>query len=129
MADNDPIKEYILGTMTADAQLRFEDKYFADADRFDLLEAAENDLVDSYVRGELSAVERQQFELHYLNSRRRQVDLPFALALAEIAAVPERDPGVPHSSPRFSWRTSPQMSLLALGLVGALIGSACRMCG
>src|SRR5262249_27783168 len=53
------------------------------------LAAAENDLVDAYVRGELSGEERERFETHYLSSERRRDKVLFARALRDrIEGVP-----------------------------------------
>jgi hypothetical protein len=49
--------------------------------------AVESDLIDEYVRGELSASARQQFERRFLTSAERQRKVEFARALARV--IPE----------------------------------------
>ena len=60
--------KYLLGDLSEDEQVRVEDRAFADADYRRALDAAEADLIDAYVRGELLPVERRAFS--WLEPRR-----------------------------------------------------------
>ena len=54
--------KYLLGKLTEDEQVELEDRAFADADYLSALQATEADLIDAYVRGELSQSDRRSFE-------------------------------------------------------------------
>jgi len=79
------LAKYLLGDLTEDEQVQVENRAFADGNYLTTLEAVEADLIDAYVRGELSPAERHRFEQLFLASpsRRRKVD--FARALASVA--------------------------------------------
>lgn len=80
--------KYLLGELSEQEQSQLEERFFSDAGLSELLSEAEDDLVDRYVRGELSANELERVESHFLISerRRRKVDLARALFHAERAA-------------------------------------------
>ena len=78
--------KYLLGNLTEDEQVQVEDRAFADADYLSALEAAEADLIDTYVRGELSQSDRRSFEFRFLTSPERRRKVEFARALATIAS-------------------------------------------
>ena len=59
---------YLLGDLPETEQTAVEQEYFADQEKFEEVWAAENDLVDRYVRGRLSRAERELFERNYLQS-------------------------------------------------------------
>jgi hypothetical protein len=69
---------FLLGLLPDDEAQRLDQLSVAD-DEFALrLQAAENELVDSYARGELSGEILQKFQSFYLNSPRRREKLAFA---------------------------------------------------
>jgi hypothetical protein len=105
MSDESVMRKYLLGDLPAEERTRVEDEYFADADRFEELVGAENDLIDAYVRGTLSDSERRQFEQHYANRPERRGRIDFAKALAQ-AALQGREPLSGHKG-------SPWSSLLS----------------
>ena len=92
------IARYLLGDLPEEQQVAIEDRAFADKDYLALVTAVENDLIDEYVRQELSPTERQQFERQFLASAERRKRVEFAKALARVPVVSERA-GV-------SWRES-----------------------
>ena len=57
---------YILGQVSREERVGLEERYFTDSDLFEELVATENDLIDAYARGQLSGVERFQFEGRFL---------------------------------------------------------------
>ena len=137
------IISYLLGAVPeADAE-RFDELSVVDDAFAAALSAAENDLVDQYVRGELSGETLTRFQDHYLSSplRRRKVQFAQSLAgyghvssasrkvsalqsKAEVADAADRD-GVPRdyrpnrtrSRGLFPWNVSPAA---ANGLAGAV---------
>jgi hypothetical protein len=73
----DRMFRYWLGTLKSPEQEQLEDGYFANDEKYELLLTGEDDLIDAYIRRELSACERQLFEKHYLKipGRRWKVQL------------------------------------------------------
>ena len=53
---------YLLGDLSEDEKTRMEEAFFADNARFEELELAEEELIDAYVRDNLSLKERRQFQ-------------------------------------------------------------------
>src|ERR1051326_4704977 len=93
------IARYLLGDLPEEQQVAIEDRAFSDQEYLALVTAVENDLIDEYVRQELSATERQQFETRFLASAERRKRVQFAIALAR---VPEQT--VVAERAQWSWR-------------------------
>lgn len=66
--DDTEIRRYLLGELADEPAAALERDYFAHDELFDRVWAAENDLVEEYVAGRLSAHELDRFERHYLTS-------------------------------------------------------------
>jgi len=62
-----------------------------DADYSDELSAVENELIDQYLEGTLSAQERTQFEQYFLKAPERRNDLALAVALRQAARTHASD--------------------------------------
>jgi hypothetical protein len=62
------IRRYLLGELAEADQAALEQELLIDRGKFDRAWAVENELVDSYVRGEMSRADRERFEGHYLAS-------------------------------------------------------------
>ena len=60
-------RRYLLGEMSESERSAFEEKYFADARVFEQVLQTEQELVDSYARGQLSPQARGLFERSYLS--------------------------------------------------------------
>ncbi|HEV2668794.1 MAG TPA: hypothetical protein VG324_28005, partial [Blastocatellia bacterium] len=76
---------YLLGDLPEIEQTAVEQEYFADPEKFEEVWAAENDLVDRYVRGRLSRGERELFERNYLQSPKHRERVAVARKLLEAA--------------------------------------------
>lgn len=70
--------QYLLGELTEADQTRLEERFFQDPALSEVLSEIEDDLIDQYVRGDLSARERERFEHHFLVSERRHTKVEFA---------------------------------------------------
>lgn len=82
---------YLLGELSETDQVALEDRCFRDPETFEQMWAAENDLVDRYVRGRLRPADRERFEGHYLASpvhQRRVNAARKLLATADAQAPP-----------------------------------------
>src|SRR5213594_1873976 len=84
--DEGLLVKYLLGDLSETEQVQVEDRAFADADYLGPLEAAEADLIDTYVRGGLSQSERRAFEPRFLTAPSRWSKVEFARALARVTA-------------------------------------------
>lgn len=97
--NDDVMMRYLLGELSDEEQTRLEESYFADDEAFEQLAALEDELIDAYVRGELSGPQRKQFDLRFVNSPERRQKLAFAESFARyLSEVPrptsaaEREP-------------------------------------
>ena len=88
-ADELSLVKYLLGNLTEEEQVRVEDRAFADRDYMGALNAAEADLIDDYVKGELTQADRRAFESRFLTSAQRRSKVEFAQALARFTAEAE----------------------------------------
>jgi hypothetical protein len=88
------IARYLLGDLPETEQVAIEREYFADQEKFEEVWAAENDLVDRYVRGRLSRGERELFERNYLQSPRHRERVATARKLLEVADRQAAEGGV-----------------------------------
>src|SRR5215510_12054606 len=109
------IARYLLGDLTEEQQVEVEDRAFADKEYLALVTAVENDLIDEYVRHELSEMDQQKFESRFLASADRRKRVEFAKALARVpvaSVVPER---VVISQPaQWTWHDSLYAFLIGL---------------
>ena len=126
----DLLKRYLLGRLEPEEQERLEKQLLTNDDYFEELSVAEDELIDSYVRGSLSEPDRERFVQHFLAAPERRQKLSFAEALnryVTVARVAEPQPatangGRPPVWKRFmpaSLRT--QTPLLSLSLTAALV--------
>ncbi len=76
---------YLLGELSEEEKALTEEAFFADDSTFEAIELAEDELLDAYVRGELSPAGQGQFEARLRASPRLMERLNFATALAEKA--------------------------------------------
>jgi hypothetical protein len=83
--DETVLVRYLLGDLPANEQVRVEERAFSDREYLGIVEAVEADLIDAYVRGELSPAQRQQFEHRFLESEERRTKVEFARALTHVA--------------------------------------------
>jgi anti-sigma factor RsiW len=87
---------YLLGQLSEAERTEIEDKYFAEDATFEYLAAVETELIDVYVRGELAAADRAQFEQRFLEAPRLRARVEFARqlqarAMALLAAPAARE--------------------------------------
>src|SRR5688572_732884 len=100
------IAQYLLGELPEEQQVEIEGRAFSDQEFMAGITSVENDLIDEYVRDEMSASDRQRFESRFLASESRRKRVEFARALAHLlpeTRVTERDTRKV-SAKRGSWR-------------------------
>ncbi len=100
--DEKQIVSYLLGELIDDEQVLVEERVLTDDAYFDLLRAAEDDLIDEYLSGTLSADARQRFETHFLCTPERREKLRFAAALREYVSA-DSAPHEPEAVSRTAW--------------------------
>lgn len=101
------IARYLLGDLPEEQQIEIEDRAFQDQEYQQRLTAVENDLIDEYVRRELSDTQRRQFEARFLASADRRRRVEFARALSTIvdeAKVQEPETRRADLASRLTWR-------------------------
>jgi anti-sigma factor RsiW len=79
--DKQEMKNYLLGTLEADRRTELEEKILCDPEVYEELLVTEEELIDQYVGGGLSKLERRQFETHFLITVERQKNLRFGKLL------------------------------------------------
>jgi anti-sigma factor RsiW len=79
------LEDYLLGRLSDAEAEQFDELSIADEEFAWQLRAAENDLVDAYVRDNLPAETRARFESFYLASPRRRERVELARSLAKAA--------------------------------------------
>ena len=117
MRDDDAqLQAHLLGDLSEEERQEIEDRAFLDEEFFENLEAAEDDLVDARVRGELSDREQHRFDQSLGRSHRIRERLILAQGLAWEADRSRLAPVVP------IWRRSPAATFLAAALFLFAIG-------
>lgn len=85
-ADNyQTISQYLLGSLPEAEAARLDELSFTDDAFAEALQAAEKDLVDAYVQGELTGAALEQFKSRYLASPLRSEKVKFAQAFQVFA--------------------------------------------
>ena len=100
------IARYLLGELPEEQQIEIEDRAFSDREFLASVTAVENDLIDEYVRGEMSETDRRRFESRFLVSESRRKRVEFARTLVHLLPemrVTERETRKV-SATRSSWR-------------------------
>lgn len=86
MGMHDTLVRYLLGSLSDEETERLDELSVADDEFAERLQAVENELIDAYVAGELSADDRARFEAVYARSAEGRGRMAFAAALAARTA-------------------------------------------
>lgn len=101
--------QYLLGQLPEEEQARLEERAFTDQECMQEFLAVERDLIDEFVRGELSEAERRQFETHFLTSPERRQRVRFAKGLTQLGSESAAKVAAARPAPasaRVSWMDS-----------------------
>jgi anti-sigma factor RsiW len=104
--DDEALMRYLLGSLPPEEAERLEEATITGDEFAVRLDAAENDLVDAYVRGELAGEALQRFEKLYITSPHRRQKVKFARTLlsleenAATAAAQATAAGIPAPQPQ-----------------------------
>lgn len=96
---DDRLIAYLLGELRGKEKDSLEQQYFQDDDLFEYLRAMEDELIDRYLQGKLSAHQHRRFERYFLASPLRRERVESAKAL--MAAVA---PAAIRATERRSWQ-------------------------
>ena len=83
--------DYLLGKLPEEDRKRFDDLSLMDDEFTDLLELVENELIDQYVRGELTGDTLKCFSSHYLASPIRREKVEFAEEFLRTLDMPPNE--------------------------------------
>lgn len=134
--DNSALEvRYLLGDLSQQEEENFEQRYFADDLAFEELQAAEGEVIDAYVRGELPERGRQHFEKKLAKSRRLQERVAIARVFTESISrkSDNRSAKISVDAPEPWWkrflsgwfeRRAVMTPLFAAGLLLVVIGGA-----
>jgi hypothetical protein len=121
------MKRYLLGELAEPEQQALEERLMTSDEYFDQLLIAEDDLVDEYLRGTLSAREKERFNGHFLCTPERRHKLNFSRSLQRYVATHAETqrrtvwgwPGFPNLQrlPHriLEWSLAAALSLIVLG--------------
>jgi hypothetical protein len=102
-ADDETLKSYLLGGLPQDATERLDELSVVDDEVAARLATVESDLVDAYVRRELSGDTLKKFEGVYLASSLRRERVKFAESLYAVNRSQRQAHSIPARAERFSW--------------------------
>jgi len=77
--------QYLLGQAGPEESSSFEERLITEEDFYDELTIAEDELIDQYLDDDLTGLEREQFESHFLSSPERRQKVRFGSALLQTA--------------------------------------------
>ncbi len=97
-------KNYFLGKLSEAEGEAFEEKIATDAELTEKAQIVESELIDDYLRGNLSASERQLFEAIYLITEARREKLRFAKSLWKVANEQKSNEIVFEKTPNSLWQ-------------------------
>ena len=90
--DRQEMRAFLLGTLDKDHKTQFEERILIEPSVYEELLIDEEELIDQYVTGELSASERDQFESHFLITAERQKNLRFGKLLQKYVNSHAQEP-------------------------------------
>lgn len=81
------IRQYLLGQLSPEELTQLEERLLADGAFYEELLIEEDELIDQFLRGELSVPEGEYFQSHFLRAQERQRKLSFASALKKFVTL------------------------------------------
>lgn len=123
------IAQYLLGELPEQQQVEIEDRAFSDHEFMTSITSVENDLIDEYVRRDMSESDRRRFESRFLASESRRKRVEFARSLAHLldeTRVTERETRKV-SATRSSWRDALAAFFDGLNPVGKIALTAATL--
>ena len=117
------LRQYLLGELRLEEEVLIGQRLFLDRDYAELAQGVEDDLIDDYVHDDLTPVERQEFETHFLKTSEHREDLRIAQAFHKQLISEPMTPSVVNQVIRaFSSSAQPAMALREAGTQSANTG-------
>ena len=79
------MRAYLLGTLDTDRRTQFEERLLREPDVYEELLAAEEELIDEYVAGDLSELDQHQFVRHFASTAEGGENVRFGTLLKRYA--------------------------------------------
>ena len=98
--DEKILRKYLLGDLSPEEQQEVELQLMSDEDAYDLLVAAEDDLIDASIAGKLKGDELERFNNYFLAAGERQRKLQFGRSLERFVRDSPRSAASPESPAR-----------------------------
>jgi hypothetical protein len=129
-ADKQEIKSYLLGVLDGDRKTQLEERILSAPETYEELLLVEEELIDSYVAGGLSTLERQQFETHFLVTAERQKNLRFGKLLKRyVNSHPFFEKGAPaQKSFNLSMLPATGRPVMVFGIAGVVLLGVALLC-
>src|SRR5690348_10245592 len=80
------LRRYLLGQLNLEEQVLIEQRLFLDSEYAQLAKSVEVDLIDDYVRDDLTEAEREEFENRFRSQQEYSDDISIAQALDRYLA-------------------------------------------
>jgi len=131
-ADKQEMKRYLLGVLDGDRKTQFEERILSVPETYEELLLVEEELIDQYVAGGLTELERQQFETHFLITAERQKNLRFGQMLKRhlnsrtFTHVEKRAPA--SRSFRFTLVPASGRPVMLFGITGVVLLGVALLC-
>ncbi len=121
--DEQLMTDFLLGNLPDEEIERLDEMSLVDDDFANRLQTVENDLVDAYVKGELSETTLTQFKSNYLRSSKRREKLEFAETLHKQLNKPDyKDRRLDFiAAPRHSFRWLPAAAAIVMLVFGSYL--------
>ena len=129
-ADKQEVRSYLLGVLDADRKTQLEEQILSKPETYEELLLVEEELIDQYVAGGLSELERRQFETHFLITAERQKNLRFGQLLNRYV---NSHPFLENSAPAkksltFSMLPAAGRPVMTFGIVGVVLLGVALLC-
>lgn len=131
--EHEDVRGYLLGDVSTEVQRAVEERLLTEESFLEELNAAEEELIDDYVGGDMSAGDRERFERHFLSTEERRRQLRFAQALArytsergaaKTASAAQDERPTMAERVRAFWRGRPVMLRAAAAMAAVVILAA-----
>jgi hypothetical protein len=120
----DKIKKYFLSEMTEAETNGFEEEFAQNPELAEQVQIVENELIDAFVKNQLTQKEIKLFESNYLITEKRFEKLNFAkLFSAHLAEQPKSRTVIETANQKFDWYKHLFTRLTFAGLIFTVIGS------
>lgn len=119
--DDQILVRYLVGSLPEDQTERLDELSVSDDDFVWRLRAAENELVDAYLRNQLSGDTLERFRSFYLASAHRREKVMFAEALLALAAQEPRQSRRWFAAPSMIPRWGLASGIAAAALIGGVL--------